>query len=246
MKMTVLSETDTVEHFKEVPFYKKPIEKQKIKQLKNIDWLVELPFYEQLSVTKLNQAFQGYATSNKVELIEKKDPIVQLEASKWSIKDVFSDLLNEIKGFKYQITVQVLLKKYKPNGEIECAPVYFNSVTKLVINHRFKLEESFQEILYMIDAWINNGSGWIIESIESQDINISTYWPLLGRTYIDLSIELKSPRKGLINIKKIKIKDAFYGVMLGILIRQKSMQKELKKLIKDLLVISVMMTLSFL
>ena len=33
--------------------------------------------------------------------------------------------------------------------------------------HRFKLEESFQEILYMIDAWINNGSGWIIESIES-------------------------------------------------------------------------------
>ena len=69
---------------------------------------------------------------------------------------------------------------------------------------------------------------------------------LLERTYIDLPIELKSPRKGLINIKKIKIKDAFYGVMLGILIRQKSIQKELKKLIKDLLVISVMMTLSFL
>ena len=160
---------------------------------------------------------------------------------------MFSDLLNETKGFKYQITVQVLLKKkYKPNGEIECAPVYFNSVTKLVINHRFKLQKSFQEILYMIDAWINNGSGWIIESVESQDINISTYWPLLERTYIDLSIELKSPRKGLINIKKIKIKDAFYGVMLGILIRQKSIQKELKKLIKDLLVISVMMTLSFL
>ena len=79
---------------------------------------------------------------------------------------MFSDLLNETKGFKYQITVQVLLKKYKPNGEIEFAPVYFNSVTKLVINHRFKLEKSFQEILYMIDTWINNGSGWIIESIE--------------------------------------------------------------------------------
>ena len=78
---------------------------------------------------------------------------------------MFSDLLYETKGFKYQITVQVLLKKYKPNGEIEFTPVYFNSVPKLVINHRFKLEESFQEILYMIDAWINNGSGWIIESI---------------------------------------------------------------------------------
>ena len=134
--------------------------------------------------------------------MRKKDPLVQLEASKSSITDLFSDLLNETKGFKYQITVQVLLKKYKPNGEIEFAPVYFNSVTKLVINHRFKLQKSFQEILYMIDAWINNGSGWITELTESQYINISTYRPLVGSSYIDVPIELKHPRKGLINIKK--------------------------------------------
>ena len=48
--------------------------------------------------------------SYKVEIIEKKDPIKQLEASKSSIKDLFSDLLNETKGFKYQITLKVLLK----------------------------------------------------------------------------------------------------------------------------------------
>ena len=81
---------------------------------------------------------------------------------------MFNDLLNETKGFKYQMTVNVLLKKYKLNEEIEFAPVYFNSFTKAVINHRFKLENSFQEILYMIDFWINNGSGWNVESIDSQ------------------------------------------------------------------------------
>ena len=48
--------------------------------------------------------------SYKVETIERKDPIVQLEAIKSGIKDLFSDLLNETKGFKYQITVEVLLK----------------------------------------------------------------------------------------------------------------------------------------
>ena len=37
--------------------------------------------------------------------------MVQLEASKLSTKDLFSDLINEIKGFKYQITVKILLKK---------------------------------------------------------------------------------------------------------------------------------------
>ena len=93
------------------------------------------------------------------------------------------------------------LKKYKPNGEIEFAPIYFNSLTKLVINHRYKLNKSFQEILYRIDAWINEGSGWIVESIESQYINISTDKPLVGSSYIDLPIALSNPRKGLINIK---------------------------------------------
>ena len=139
--------------------------------------------------------------SYKAELIEKKDPVLQLETSKLSIKDLFSDLLKETKGFKYLITVQILLKKYKPNKEIEFALVYFNSVTKLVINNKFRLEKSFQEILYMIDTWINNGSGWIIESIESQYINISIYRPLAGNSYIDLSIELNYPKKGLINIE---------------------------------------------
>ena len=48
--------------------------------------------------------------SYKVEIVERKDPIVQLEASKSSIKNLFNNLLNETKGFKYEITVKVLLK----------------------------------------------------------------------------------------------------------------------------------------
>ena len=32
---------------------------------------------------------------------ERKDPIVQLEANKSSIKDLFNNLLDETKGFKY-------------------------------------------------------------------------------------------------------------------------------------------------
>ena len=57
----------------------------------------------------------------KVEIIEREDLILQLEASNLSIKDLFSNLLNEARGFKYQITVKVLLKKYEHDGEIEFA-----------------------------------------------------------------------------------------------------------------------------
>ena len=71
-----------------------------------------------------------------------------------------------MKGFKYQITVTVFLCKQKQNGDIDDAPVYFNSAFKTIINSdQYYLDKSFQEILYRIDNWINEGSGWIIESI---------------------------------------------------------------------------------
>ena len=81
--------------------------------------------------------------SCKVEINERKYQIVLLEASRSSNKDLFSDLLRETKDFKYHITVKNLIKKYKLNEEIEFAPVYFSSMTKTVINHRFRLENSF-------------------------------------------------------------------------------------------------------
>ena len=147
------------DYFKEIPFYNRPTEKPNYKRLKNIDLSAELPFFENLSIIKTNEAFSGYAMSYKVEIVERKNLIVQLEVSKLNIKNLYVDLLNETKGFKYQITVNVFIKRYKPNGEIEFAPVYFNSWTKTVIDNRFKLEDSFQEMLYMIDAWINERSG---------------------------------------------------------------------------------------
>ena len=123
----IKSHSDANNYFKELPFYNKPIERP-IKRLKNIDPLAELPFYEQLSIIKTDHAFKGH--TYKVEITEKKGPIVQLEASKLSIKNVFS-------------TVEVLLKKYKHNREIEFRPIYFNSVTKTLTNHIFKLGKIF-------------------------------------------------------------------------------------------------------
>ena len=59
-----------------------------------------------------------------------------------------------------------------------------------MINHRYSLENAFYE-----------GSGWVVELIESQCINISTYRPLSRNSYVQLPVECKSPKKGLINIR---------------------------------------------
>ena len=78
--------------------------------------LSELPFYDELNITttKENHAFRGYAMTYRIRIIEKKDSINQLEASKSRIKDLLSDLLNEEKGLQYQITLKVVLKNTNP------------------------------------------------------------------------------------------------------------------------------------
>ena len=132
------------------------------------------------------ESFGWYAGSYRVETVDSKDPLVQLEASKSNIKDSFKDFLDKINGFKYQIIVKFLLRKRKRNGDVEFAPTYFNSTTKTVVNFKYMLDKLFQEVFYRIDNWINNDCGWVIESVNAEYLNISIYSPLSGSTYIKL------------------------------------------------------------
>ena len=94
-----------------------------------------------------------------------------------------------------------------------------------------------QKMLYLIDNWINEGSSWIVESIESQYINISTYRPLSGSSYVKLPAQLKSARKGLINIKNNDQKGFLWRHVRHInpfKEHAERITKENKKLAKDL------------
>ena len=122
---------------------------------------------------------------------------------------------------------------------------------KKVINHKFSLENAFQEIFYRVDNWINEGSGWIVEFIESQYIDLSTYRPLSGSFYIKLLVELKSsgsfykqllaelksPKEGPIDIKDNGRKCFLWCRVRHInpiKIHPERITKEDKKLVKEL------------
>ena len=100
---------DANEIFKLLPFYGSYIEKPKVKKLNNVQLLKELPFSDKLSIVKNKTSFSDYAQSYKIEIVDKRDVIVQLKTSEISIKEFFKDLLIELKGFKYHITLAVLL-----------------------------------------------------------------------------------------------------------------------------------------
>ena len=131
--MRFWDEKEKKELLQKRPFYDVFTENSNIKHLSNIDLLHEIPFYDELSVVEISKAFKGYPRSYKIESAI-KIPLVQFKASKSSTEDLFKDFLHKMKGFTYQITVTVLLSKYKGNGDKEFVPVYFNSATKTVIN----------------------------------------------------------------------------------------------------------------
>ena len=75
-------------------------------------------FLWQTKCNKIKLRVQRICHELQSRISWKKNPIEQSEAMRSSIKDSFNDLLNETKGFKYQITLKAVLKKYKSNGEI--------------------------------------------------------------------------------------------------------------------------------
>ena len=64
---------------------------------------------------KISEAFKRYTRSYRIEIVYLKDQLV---------KDLFKDLLDENKGFKYQIPVKVLLRNLKENGDMICCHLF--------------------------------------------------------------------------------------------------------------------------
>ena len=124
-----------------------------------------------------------------------------MKISKPNITDLFKDLLAEIEGFKYQITLKALLSKYKENAEREFAPVYFSFTTKTLVGFEDSHDRSCQEVFNRIDNWISEGSGWVVESIDGKYVNVSIYSQLSVNSYIELPDRLRNSKKGLISIK---------------------------------------------
>ena len=103
---------------------------------------------------------------------------------------------------------------------------------KTVVNERFSLESSFEYILHMTDVLINNGSGWNVELTESQYINISIYRPLSRSFYIKLLVELRSPKKEVVNIEKKEQRYFFWWHVRNINLSKKHPGR-IKKVMKN-------------
>ena len=160
-------------------------------------------------IKELNKALKGHAKSYEIELEDNLNPLNHFTKTRPQTESHLEDLLETMKGFKFIETLEVTFEKdtidSKTGKRVSIyKPAFFNGKAKIVTkvdDIEPELNMSRQEILNTIDKWVSEGSGWVIDRIDSHYLNVTLYKPLNGSSYIELPMDLRNTKKGLINIK---------------------------------------------
>ena len=77
--------------------------------MKNYELLPELPFHDDINISRRERAFRRYAETYEVEIINNRSLSDSLSERKNSIKNLFDELLRERRCFKYIVSVEITL-----------------------------------------------------------------------------------------------------------------------------------------
>ena len=160
-------------------------------------------------INELNRALKGHANSYEIELQDNLNPLNHFTKTRPLTESHLEDLLKTMKGFKFIETLEATFEKdtidSKTGKRVNIYKMaFFNSKAKTITkvdDIEPELNMSRQEILNVIDKWVSEGLGWVVNRIDSHYLNITLYKPLNGSSYIELPTELRNSEKGLINMK---------------------------------------------
>ena len=160
-------------------------------------------------IKELNRALTGHAKSYEIELQDNLNPLNHFRKTRPQTESHLENLLKTMKGFKFIETLKVKFEKdtidSKTGKRVSIyKTAFFNGKAKTITKPNDiepELNMSRQEILNTIDKWVSEGSGWVIDRMDSHYINVTLYKPLNGSSYIELPMELRNSKEGLINMK---------------------------------------------
>ena len=182
-----------------------------LKWSKNIDKVIEeqteptevIEEQTEPTFTRKEKAMRGFTRSYEIGLTNRQDPLIQLQNTRSVIKKNLLKFLNEMKGLKFNETLNIMFEKQNGDELIE-KEAYFNAKPQTVTNDveiAKLLQITQQQIVNKIQKWISKGSAWTIQSVDGHFINVVRYRPLRGSSYIPLPKELRNSAKGIINMK---------------------------------------------
>ena len=197
-------------------------------------------------IKELNQALKGHAKSYEIELQDNLNPSNHFTNTRPQTESHLEDLLKTMKGIKFIETLEVTFEKdtidSKTGKHVSIYKMaFFNGKAKIITkvdDIEPELDMSRQEILNVIDKWVSEGSGWVIDRIDNHYINVTLYKPLNGSSYIELPTELRNSKKRLINMKN-KDEECFRWCHIRHLNPQNKYPERIKKEDKKVIIIEL-------
>ena len=122
-------------------------------------------------IKELNRALKDHAKSYDIELQYNLNPLNHFAKTKSLVKSHLEDLLKTMKGFKFIETLEVTFEKdnidSKTGKHVSIYKTAFLNGKAKTITKPNDIEPersmSRQEILNVIDKWVSEGLGWVID-----------------------------------------------------------------------------------
>ena len=122
-------------------------------------------------IKELKRALKGHAKSYDVELQDSLNPLNHFTKTRPLTESHLEDLLKTMKGFKFIETLEVTFERDTIDSKTgKLVSIYktafFNGKAKTITkvdDVEPELNMSRQEILNVIDKWVSEGSGWVID-----------------------------------------------------------------------------------
>ena len=131
------------------------------------------------------------------------DPRAFFDDVRPQIRKKLTEEVVALKGVKFQLALKISLRKDRPDGAEEYTdPVLRHKQETLLraseINEA--LDKAFPRVLELLEKWMQRGSGWAIDRVETLWLDIARYRPLRGGSYILLPAAVKN-KKAVVNVK---------------------------------------------
>ena len=171
IKPTPLPRTGKWESVKPKPILRKSVNEDGYKPDRpRTDRPLQIP-----KIKELNRALKGHAKSYEIELQDNLNPLNHFTKTRPQTESHLEDLLKTMKGFKFIETLEVTFEKdtidSKTGKRVSIyKSAFFNGKAKTITKPNDiepELNMSRQEILNAIDKWVSEGSGWVIDRIDS-------------------------------------------------------------------------------
>ena len=131
------------------------------------------------------------------------DPLVFLDGVRPQIRQKLIEEILDLKGVKFQLALNIHLRKIRPDGVEEYTNSTFRYNQQVLLRAaeiKKALDEAFPHILGILEKWTQNGSGWTVDYISTLWLDIAKYQPLRGGSYIPLPAAVEN-KKAVVNVK---------------------------------------------